>query len=752
MKPLALLLFVIVMNAIFGSAVESILNTYFHLNSKQPLLLLPIIGMAFLTCITQLLYLLLATKYISIIIWIMLILSTIYFSKSLFQRMNIVFQKKKVIFIFAFTVIICYLLPMLISNQLMSYQYANNDIIFYLATDDWMVNHSFFKPIIYSQKQPYFVVAQYILKTTRFGTNVLESTIMSMFGLASHEVFSLIGIIYIIYGIFGIYYLLRYVLRITEKNVLIIELPIALHLSWKQLLIQSYVPQLAGTCYLIVFIASLISYFNDESKGNRYNASLFLAATACTYAEYSSYMFIIFMGLLFIHMIISSRKKQDLLSSLKLVLYGFLINPFGIWIAMVFNYHIFLSVKQATGSIDAFGGKLKSIVNIFELLIGGMETKSTPIIHAVVIAIIIVILIIFFIWLIREHSELHWDISWILFFFMIYEVYFRHSHIAYGEYKHILGIGPLVFALLFYVLYSFIGKKSKNGLIIVNALCVLLFSYISFSWTKVYTYSTMHYYNNELLDVSNALKLVPKNDSVGLYSDAYYLQHEMIYVAKNHNVQLMGTCDNSYYSASFNIKLNNDLPKYILMPSTNSKLGSLPYDHDIIWENDRYQLDTNIKDYKTYAINDPIELYGMNWNASDYIIKGISTGEDGFTWTDGDMIEFSPLKLEDYNDRNIGDAELTKKYILQIDVANVYNKNQRLQVKINNNIVFDEEVTRGGVINIPFDYNRSSSENLTIICNLPDAVSPNDLGLSSDNRKLALALKTIKILDFSDVR
>lgn len=84
-----------------------------------------------------------------------------------------------------------------------------------------------------------------------------------------------------------------------------------------------------------------------------------------------------------------------------------------------------------------------------------------------------------------------------------------------------------------------------------------------------------------------------------------------------------------------------------------------------------------------------------------------------------------------------------KNCILNFDVDSIYGHPQRMVVQINGEMIDSETVSDPGKINIPFVYD--PSRNLKISVEMPDAVSPQELKVSKDPRKLAFIFKNISI-------
>lgn len=724
--------FVLLLGYLIGS---STINFVIRLSqtggSSMPVYILPFVGIAELICLTQVLYLAFPTRIIGYIIWSLLLLLLVFEGKNIVTTLFCYVRIHKLPILFLIIIISLYAWPMIVDNELMSYQYSNNDIIYYLVTDDWMLDHSFFEEVAFSDNQPYYALADYILNInrTRFGTNVLESTLMSMLNIQSYQVFTLMGVVYIIGCITGLFYMMRRIFCINKFTGFALVLPLLIHSSWKEMLILQYIPQIAGVCFLQLFVIFLIESISNRNSESNIIVSLWLASTISTYAEYSSYLLLIFLGIHAIHIVVSKKIKSNLISVIKTGVIGLALNPLGTFVALRFNWETLMRVSDSTENIDAFSGNMKSLIDVFSQLFGGVDSNWNDLLHSMysltlaALAVIgIVILIVYFI---TNKKEVSLFFIWITALLLGYEIYFRISGIAYGEYKHLIGIAPLLLTCLIIFGFMIMRKKKITHIIFGLALCYITLLNLS-SYLRDYRFDSICYYNDELVELSVALNQVPTEETVGLLGNTYYVQHEMIYPLKDRKIRLMGE---SYYTNICGVPLNIDVPKYIVIPSNYN----YPYSYDVIWDNGRYKLATDIKDYKDYDLG--TSYYHDDFN--NLVVYGVSYSEENFAWTAGKQMRLVPLKIDS------NDTDDWHEYYLKIDIDSVFNGSQELIACVNGKQVFDVIVSNSGVINIPFEVD--SSELLNIELYFPDATSPLELGYSTDDRVLAFAMKEICI-------
>lgn len=87
----------------------------------------------------------------------------------------------------------------------------------------------------------------------------------------------------------------------------------------------------------------------------------------------------------------------------------------------------------------------------------------------------------------------------------------------------------------------------------------------------------------------------------------------------------------------------------------------------------------------------------------------------------------------------VSSAETIKGFI---DVHTVFNSKQKVIVQVNGKEVFNEDVADG--LDIEFEFlNDSANGEYEIKILLPEAISPKELGQSSVNRTLALAISKL---------
>lgn len=127
-----------------------------------------------------------------------------------------------------------------------------------------------------------------------------------------------------------------------------------------------------------------------------------------------------------------------------------------------------------------------------------------------------------------------------------------------------------------------------------------------------------------------------------------------------------------------------------------------------------------------------IWLSGEDWNADQYIAMGIGQNEGTHTWFEGNEVCFY--------DRSFGDGYSQTNCRLVLSIQNTLGE-QRIIALVNGEEVYSECINGQAEVAIPFSTDESGLAQISIY--LPDAISPKELGESSDSRVLSLDLTSI---------
>ena len=160
-----------------------------------------------------------------------------------------------------------------------------------------------------------------------------------------------------------------------------------------------------------------------------------------------------------------------------------------------------------------------------------------------------------------------------------------------------------------------------------------------------------------------------------------------------------------------------------------------------------YAYDENTKTWKrhSYAVPSLTISKAVFFNSKDhsgrrYFLDGLSGTEEQFTWTDGNRLVLQAA-LENV---------LPSDPVHACFNVHVFNGSQRVIVSVNDYETFQLVAQEGR--NFEFDFHAPPDGNLRLVLEFPDAVSPKDLGISGDARKLALAISSLTFTQKNDAK
>lgn len=130
-----------------------------------------------------------------------------------------------------------------------------------------------------------------------------------------------------------------------------------------------------------------------------------------------------------------------------------------------------------------------------------------------------------------------------------------------------------------------------------------------------------------------------------------------------------------------------------------------------------------------YDVSNSICFMKGGYNADKAALTGISSAEEQFSWTDGKICHIG---------LNVGDSQV-KKCI--ISYVNVFNGTQEVTVSVNDNMEYEGEVSGQGDIEIACMPDKNG--NIDICMEIPNAISPKEVGESEDARMLGVAISKI---------
>ena len=143
---------------------------------------------------------------------------------------------------------------------------------------------------------------------------------------------------------------------------------------------------------------------------------------------------------------------------------------------------------------------------------------------------------------------------------------------------------------------------------------------------------------------------------------------------------------------------------------------------------------------RTQKTKDLSIVFSKSGNVSEYDISGFSMPEEGHVWTDG---EFASVKVP------VPEIDENKFFRVSLDAAPFIGKRlkkQTVEVFVNDEFITDFVMTGSGMykFDLPRDLQKSGNV-ATIKFKISNPMSPKDLKISSDTRKLGISVKKITL-------
>lgn len=733
MLPILLSLIMILIFCVFGLVCFKILkldkNLLFNAAFSS---FIPVLGAVFLTCIIQILSLVLPVKIIAASLMFLLI-CTLYFIKDIVVLwLKTMFENKYLLLIVIGSIFILQF-PIVEKGELLSLQNANNDIAFYLSSMDWLKLHRITEPILYSSELPFNSLANYMISNTRFGTDLLGSFFMSIFHLESHEIYYLFTNTLGTLAIFSVYFLMSYCLNVSKCTSLYTSIIFAAGGLWVFLIFSQYAPQIYGiTCLLSFSGMYIVVNPRKKQKGFVFLAALLLVGTLTIYAEYAIYLLFIYLIITICKMINAetSMKLKVLSESLKVGALSFLLNPVGMFVAARFNVEILNSVMDDSGSIDAYFGRMMPFRQLISNLYGGPDYDQIKVTlssfgmfsrlfllgyNFLTIMLPVLFLTVVCVGMFRKKSRYKYAILGILLFFLINELYLRLSTNAYAEMKHITTTAPFVVIFFAYFAdgWGLKLKKSYIKKIILSCTLVIVAGLNIITVYQNYKGSYIHYFDHTVMELRSAANLVPPDEPIGITSSSPADKHSIVYALKDvpikHNK--ISELDNSYFSFLTPHEFENT--KYSIV-SMQDYLSFLSQSEDVLWHNSKYAL----LYAPTIAIRPTDGFYNLEKDGFGY-----------FRWTSSNKSELSLFNATD-EVQNVSISLKTEKGIFNNRDIKIYAKEQLIGEGVSDTTISTESI----------NLNPRESISVTII-------SDGDLNTvdTGDNRNFGFILRHLDV-------
>lgn len=627
----------------------------------------PIIGAAGIICVTQTLNVFMPVRAVAIILTVLLVVGIVLCRR---EAVGFVLELKGRPFILfiAFLSIVLTLIPCIRYNDLLCLHYANNDVAYYLSSMEWLRDNAFLDPISFSDTQPFNSLADYILKTTRIGTDIFGAFVLSLVPLEAHQIFLVLCAVFNVLCVFSAVNLMHDIFGMSNKLTCFGAAVIGTGCSLIELTKQQYAPQILGIAFFISFIACLLRFFGqDRSFSDAFWLGFTAVATISVYSEYASYAVILFIIAFAIRAVREKNKKSLLLNvsdSFKMLFIAFVSNIPGFLIALKFNFNVLFSQLGSLESIDPYGGNitdsqtfLRYVFNIDvsyvkAVLSGGFVRQA---LYFAAVIVFIIISVSFAIHAVSgairsiKSLETEFALAAIL-FFGLYLLFFRKTEFAYGEYKHIhLTLIPTFIMLLWFINNSFDKmvseklsvidlKRIRNSvlnvtskLVIASLVCFSLINAVRFSMESRSTYR----FDSSLGELSRAVEEnVPYGDTVGIINGWYFEAHSMVYALRNTDRSVSLLTPDSYFSM-FTATHPTD-PTYIITAKTESgsysDILSLE-DYTAVWQNERHCLLKNNTDVGVFA---DFGFSGLNSSDPQMPCRSVGASSGIVLWNNGE--------------------------------------------------------------------------------------------------------------------
>lgn len=624
---------------------------------KYSAFLLPVIGAAFLICLTQTLNVIMPARGIAIIFIPLFLLMCVVCRKDIAEAFRSLGKNWGLLTVILITSVLV-LIPCIRYNGLISlHYYENNDIIYYLADIEWFRDNAFFDTKIFSATEPFYGLVNYMTTTTRVGMDMLGALIVSFLPLEPHQIYLILCAVFSALCVCAVTHFCGTVLKMSEKAVLLLSLLLGSGIAIIELTKQQYAPQILGVAFFISFVAlTNRSFFTEEkNKTDFIFLGMMASAVISVYAEYASYAVIVF-ALAFAVSAIAKRSLKhftsDILFSVKTVITAIAVNIPGFVIALRFNLNVILASLSNLDNIDPIGWMQADLGKIIQYLTNLiLPSNGKPFVFLGITLPIFIsnILLIFFTLsvlvltvfivagAIKRHGAKEIHLALCVGFFILYWAFFRKTDYAYGEYKHIHLILWVSYAVIAYFADIGISTLLSKGFTVnasraakavsiskKSAVTVLCCAVLLVSTQNAFTFNKISR-SQFRLDVSldkfrtAVVQNVPENECVGVLGDLYFQNHAMVYAIRDteHPLSLLSS---SYYT--FFVPTFPQFPKYTAYSVLSGRYGDiLSLDgHSVLWKNDNYCLTVNNTDVGAFPRSG---FSNVNFTAPEYLFRSI---------------------------------------------------------------------------------------------------------------------------------
>lgn len=493
-------------------------------------------------------------------------------------------------------------MPQLVHGELFTDCGGNNDFAYYLASIQWLKDHTILSEIFYNHIYPEYSLAQYMISYTRIGVDLTGAFIANVFRLDSYQVFPILcsfasSMVYMV--------ICTTVSFFTGNNKLSAYIAIygATSLTVVHLILQQYPPQILGCVYLVLVAISFAHMYEGKNIRGSILCGLFVSSIFALYHEFTVYLV-----LMLLILIVSGFAMRKLKISQVFIaaLFSICYNPYSFGKTLKFNLDILNRVTSGgAAAIDPYGGNLFPKKNLLRFLFGidGIGNSDNKLIVYVALAMLIAC-VGCFIYLIyeKQYTAAVFVIS-IEFPFAILELYFRQSRGGYQEFKGITSMGIVTMSVMA-LLYCYAALNASNTKKLISLLLksffVLLFivtcrielpGYINSAFTI----------DSDTMSLKEAAMLIPYGEDIEIDNVLTPLDYMgAVYALRDRPVNL--SSNNPSYLNSFQT-FEDDKSRYVVY--TADKYSELAVDktYNVLWANEKYCLVEDLDEEKSQRFN-----------------------------------------------------------------------------------------------------------------------------------------------------
>ncbi|NOU92969.1 hypothetical protein GC093_06930 [Paenibacillus sp. LMG 31456] len=579
-----ILLYIIMM--LFFSICGLILITLLKLEHKQYYLISPIIGLAALIIYSQNIGLILSGKYLSTILFIVILLSLIYYNKKIFSNFKIFLSENKlVILLFSLSSFIS-LLPQFIVGRLTSFNSFNNDLIVYLLNPEWLNSNKYLSEPPKIPGYPLIDYSTILIKNAleRVGLDYITLNISNLTGLETYQIFGTLACL--LFSLLGVilYELCKNYLKLS-KNIALISLilsstsPLMMNVMFSQ-----FIPQICGIVLMLLTICFFIKVLYEKNIPNIVLLSIAGASAVGVYAEIIIYLFIFCLCYLI------ANYKDFLHNFIKNIIFILIIT----FITVLFNvpgfiimFHKQLMLMKLSGT-DA--GNITFFIptnNYIALILGYLPF---PITQSFTVMKYLVILSLIFIAYGFIKSKIFNKLFYcymISFGFLIF-IYFRYYKMfPYGTYKHIIFMESIFIIIISISISFYINNFKKVMLVLLSIFIIVNLINIYKIQNRVLTNELL--INKDFIELKEIKNIVPKDIPITINLAPFGETHLASYFLRDRKILLNNVSYFSYYGLN-DLTFKQQTPMYILTSFEKQEDIYRSEKEKIIWQNDRFKL------------------------------------------------------------------------------------------------------------------------------------------------------------------